>query len=249
MMRALENTCWMVRGRTWRSIAGWSRIPSSRPGNLSTRFIDEHFKPGALAPSRETTEVAVLAAALHAREERLRVDAARGRACQRRAIGWRWAIAARAREGAAMKFWVTLEDREAEVEFRTEGERLLLEVDGRRLEADFHRLPDGEVYSLLVDGRSHEVRVSPGAGRARGDGARHDRVPVEVRHPLEKMLERDAARGRRPAAKRSPRPCRASWSRCACKRGRRRSRPGQAVVVVEAMKMQNELVAPRTAAS
>jgi len=61
-----------------------------------------------------------------------------------------------------MKFWVTLEGREAEVEFRTEGERLLLEVDGRRLEADFHRLPDGEVYSLLMNGRSHEVRVAPG---------------------------------------------------------------------------------------
>ena len=62
-----------------------------------------------------------------------------------------------------MKVWVTLAGRETEVEFHAEGETLLLELDGRRIEADFHRLPDGEVYSLLVDGRSHEVRVSPSA--------------------------------------------------------------------------------------
>ena len=60
-----------------------------------------------------------------------------------------------------MKLWVTLEGREAEVEFHTQGGMLWLEVEGRRLEADFLRLPDGEVYSLLVNGRSYEVRVSP----------------------------------------------------------------------------------------
>ena len=45
-----------------------------------------------------------------------------------------------------MKFWVTLEGHEAEVEFHTEGERLFLDTEGRRIEADFVRLPDGEVY-------------------------------------------------------------------------------------------------------
>ena len=49
-----------------------------------------------------------------------------------------------------MKLWVTLEGREAEVTFRTEGGRVVLEADRRRIEADFVRLPDGEVYSLLI---------------------------------------------------------------------------------------------------
>jgi acetyl-CoA carboxylase biotin carboxylase subunit len=47
--------------------------PEFIAGNLSTRFIDEHFKASALEPGREATEIALLAAALHAREERLRI--------------------------------------------------------------------------------------------------------------------------------------------------------------------------------
>jgi glutaconyl-CoA/methylmalonyl-CoA decarboxylase subunit gamma len=143
-----------------------------------------------------------------------------------------------------MKFWITLAGRDAEVEFETEGERLFLNVDGRRLEADFHRLPDGEVYSLLVNGRSHEVRVSP-VGPDRGGlevtlaGAT---FPVEVRHPLEKLLQSSArathARGGEVIA--SPMPGVVVAYRV--KPGDAVA-PGQAVVVVEAMKMQNELAA------
>src|SRR5262245_50764665 len=99
-----------------------------------------------------------------------------------------------------MKLWVTLEGRDAEVEFHTEGERVVLEVEGRRLEADFHRLPDGEVYSLLVNGRSHEVRVSstrppfglgapdPGSGGLEVTLGGTS-FPVEVRNPVEKALQ------------------------------------------------------------
>jgi len=59
-------------------------------GNLSTRFIEEHFRPGVLAASPSANEVAVLAAALHAREERLRValpDDSRVNG----GSSWRWA--------------------------------------------------------------------------------------------------------------------------------------------------------------
>jgi biotin carboxyl carrier protein len=138
-----------------------------------------------------------------------------------------------------MKLWVTLEGREAEVTFRTEGEHLVLEADGRRIEADFVRLPDGEVYSLLVDGRSHVVRVSPTA-----DGVdvelRGTLIPVEVKHPLEKLLQasagvRVAGRGETVSA---PMPGVVVAVRV---RAGDAVHAGQAVVVVEAMKMQNEL--------
>lgn len=138
-----------------------------------------------------------------------------------------------------MKLWVTLEGREAEVTFRTEGDRLILETDGRHIEADFVRLPDGEVYSLLVDGRSHVVRVAPD-GEGLEVGIRGVTIPVEVKHPLEKMLQavgggRAAARGENVTA-----PMPGVVVAVRVKPGDA-VKAGQAVVVVEAMKMQNEL--------
>jgi pyruvate carboxylase subunit B len=142
-----------------------------------------------------------------------------------------------------MKLWVTLEGgRDAEVEFTTDDRgRLFLVVDGRRLEADFHQLPDGEIYSLIVDGRSHEVRVSP-TGAALEVAVEGDALEVEVRHPLEKLLQaqRGAAASARGETITAPMPGLVVAIRV---------KPGdsviagQGVAVVEAMKMQNELLA------
>jgi biotin carboxyl carrier protein len=142
-----------------------------------------------------------------------------------------------------MKFWVTLEGREAEVTFHTQGDRLVVEADGRHIEADFVRLPDGEVYSLLIDGRSHVVRVSPAPGGFEAGlevELRGTVIPVEVKHPLEKLLQavsggRAAARGETLAA-----PMPGVVVALRVKPGDT-VKAGQAVIVVEAMKMQNEL--------
>lgn len=138
-----------------------------------------------------------------------------------------------------MKLFVTLEGRETEVTFHTEGDKLVLEAGGRHIEADFVRLPDGEVYSLLIDGRSHVVRVSP-AGEGLEVELRGAVIPVEVKHPLEKMLQ--AVGGGRAATRgetiNAPMPGVVVAIRV--KPGDVVS-AGQAVVVVEAMKMQNEL--------
>ena len=138
-----------------------------------------------------------------------------------------------------MKLWVTLEGREAEVTFRTDGGKLVVESDGRHIEADFVRLPDGEVYSLLIDGRSHVVRVTP-AEEGLEVELRGATIPVEVKHPLEKMLQatsggRAAARGETVVA-----PMPGVVVAVRVKAGDA-VKAGQAVVVVEAMKMQNEL--------
>jgi biotin carboxyl carrier protein len=145
-----------------------------------------------------------------------------------------------------VKFWVTREDHSAEVEFHTEGDRLFLEIEGRRLEADFLRLPDGEVYSLLVDGRSYEVGVA--AAPADGGGVevmhRGAVLPVEVRHPLEKLLlsQRGAGPARGGETITAPMPGLLVGYRV--KVGDR-VEAGQPVAIVEAMKMQNELTARR----
>jgi biotin carboxyl carrier protein len=138
-----------------------------------------------------------------------------------------------------MKFWVTLEGREAEVTFHTRGEHLVVEADGRQIEADFVRLPDGEVYSLLIGGRSHVVRVSPAADGLEVE-LRGMLIPVEVKHPLEKLLQATSAghaasRGETVAA-----PMPGVVVALRVKPGDA-VKAGQAVIVVEAMKMQNEL--------
>jgi biotin carboxyl carrier protein len=142
-----------------------------------------------------------------------------------------------------MKLWVTLEGRDEEVEFQTDGDRLWLDVAGRRLEADFHRLPDGEVYSLLVDGRSYEVRVVQGGETV--DVTLHGAtLPVEVRHPLEKLLQSvgHGPRGQGGETIAAPMPGLVVTIRV---RPGDRVEPGQSVAVIEAMKMQNELQARR----
>jgi 3-methylcrotonyl-CoA carboxylase alpha subunit len=147
------------------------------------------------------------------------------------------------RSEAPVKFWVTLEDHSAEVEFHTEGGRLVLDLEGRRLEADFLRLPDGEVYSLLVDGRSYEVGVAPS-----GEGVEvtsHGSVmPVEVRHPLEKLLQSQKREGGGTAGETVNAPMPGLLVAYRVKLGDH-VKAGQSVAVVEAMKMQNELTARR----
>jgi biotin carboxyl carrier protein len=140
-----------------------------------------------------------------------------------------------------MRFWVTLEGRDSEVELTREGGRMFLALDGRRIEADLHLLPDGEVYSLLVDGRSWEVRVAPDVDALQVT-VQGTTLPVAVRHPLEKAL-RSAARATAAGAGETvaaPMPGVVVAVRV---RPGDRVIAGQALVVVEAMKMQNELTA------
>jgi biotin carboxyl carrier protein len=140
-----------------------------------------------------------------------------------------------------MKFWVTLEGRDTEVEFRAERDRLVLEVEGRRIEADFLPLPDGEVYSLLVNGRSHEVRVAPAESGV--EVAIHaTTIPVEVRHPLEKLLLTTKAAHGRALGETVSAPMPGVVVALKVRTGDAVT-AGQTVAVMEAMKMQNELAA------
>jgi len=62
--------------------------PEFAAGNLSTRFLDEHFTPAALDPGREAAEVALFAAALHEHEERMKVLLPPGNGAGR--SSWKW---------------------------------------------------------------------------------------------------------------------------------------------------------------
>jgi len=140
-----------------------------------------------------------------------------------------------------MKFWITLEGREAEVEVAAEDGRVWLELEGRRLLADFRRLPDGEVYSLLMDGRAHVVRVAPGAHSLEVT-IRGTTIPVDVRHPLEKLMQ--STHGPAGATEgeivQSPMPGLVVAVRVETGQA---VAAGAPIAVIEAMKMQNELTA------
>jgi biotin carboxyl carrier protein len=136
---------------------------------------------------------------------------------------------------------VTLQGRDTEVECDARDGKVYAIVEGRRLDADFVRLPDGEVYSLLVDGHSHEVRVSH-----HGDGldvtANGLTIPVEVRNPLEKLLSQQVGSRAKSRGETLSAPMPGVVVTLRVKVGEL-VQPGQPVVVVEAMKMQNELTA------
>ena len=141
-----------------------------------------------------------------------------------------------------MRFWSQLGTRELDLEVRVQGEHLEVEVaGGATLRADVVGLPGKEVYSLLIDGRVHEVSVEE-EGDAIFVTLHGQRHRVLVRHPLEKTLRqvRHAAPVVTGETIESPIPglvvaIKVKVGDVVAK--------GQAVAVVEAMKMQNELTA------
>ncbi len=144
-----------------------------------------------------------------------------------------------------MKFWITLEDHESEVEFHTDAGRVWVTRDGRQVEADFRRLPDGEVYSLLIGGRSHEVRVaSAAAGNMLDVSVGGTLMQVDVRQPLERLLQTVTHGAERDVGETVRAPMPGLVVSLSARLGET-IQAGGPVAVVEAMKMQNELVTHR----
>jgi len=65
--------------------------PEFVAGNLSTRFLEEHWRPSHLKPGPEAMNAALLAAALHERAERQRVQVGgRDTPGASTASAWKW---------------------------------------------------------------------------------------------------------------------------------------------------------------
>lgn len=144
-----------------------------------------------------------------------------------------------------MKFWAILGEgekrHELDLEVRVEGDQLVLETERESVAAHVVSLPDGESYSLLVGGRSYEVAIQEegGATQVLLDGRR---FRVAVKSPLEKTLREvvHADLAGRGTTLEAPMP--GLIVAVHAKPGER-VRQGQPLVVMEAMKMQNELQA------
>jgi len=99
-----------------------------------------------------------------------------------------------------MKLWVTLEGRDAEVEFHATAAPSCSKSRCRASRPISTGCPTARSTSLIVNGRSHEVRVAPATqGEARAGSLDVTLAgvtfPVEVRHPIEKGAVGAARRG------------------------------------------------------
>jgi biotin carboxyl carrier protein len=124
--------------------------------------------------------------------------------------------------------------------------RLQIQVDGKAIDIDSESLHsvarvEPGVYSVLLDGRSFEVRIIPAQ-----DGLRIEmngrRFTAEVRDPRDRGQRSGAALGTGRQNIRAPMP--GKVIRVLVREGDE-VEVGQGLVVVEAMKMQNEMKALR----
>jgi biotin carboxyl carrier protein len=144
--------------------------------------------------------------------------------------------------GAIVKLQIELDGENRRVEMTQAGERPIWTIDGQRLEADATEVSPG-VYSILINGKSFEVRMEHSGSELRAaTGGREFRIVI----PDEREWHRNRgsaveAEGRQQVL--APMP--GKIVRVLMKTGDA-VRAGQGLLVVEAMKMQNEIRAPKS---
>jgi acetyl/propionyl-CoA carboxylase alpha subunit len=139
-----------------------------------------------------------------------------------------------------MRFVIVRDEKHIPVELEERDGGYLVTLDGRPYEVESARILEG-LYSLLIEGESYEVTVHPSSPGLYDvhlyDGMR----PVELLSPLEMVLRSQHGKSAGQAfGVKAPMP--GKVVKVLVSEGQRVAK-GQGVVVVEAMKMQNELQA------
>jgi acetyl/propionyl-CoA carboxylase alpha subunit len=141
-----------------------------------------------------------------------------------------------------MAYFARSGGQEHRLDVRQEGERLRVLLDDREMSVDFLRVDPG-LYSLLIEGRSYEIDLVE-----QGDGlivlVNGQPFHVLVQDERERRLRAAAGKDEAKAGKRvvtAPMPGKVVK---VLVRPGDAVRPGDGVIVVEAMKMENELKAP-----
>jgi pyruvate carboxylase subunit B len=136
-----------------------------------------------------------------------------------------------------MRYVVAIHGRTLEVELGPDGER----VDGTPVRAELQAVPDGPVRSLLLDGASYRLvarRGEPGHWELHLRGWRLTAEVVDERTLKIREMTGVSAAAAGPKPVRAPMP--GLVVRVEVAEGDE-VRPGQGLVIVEAMKMENEL--------
>ena len=128
-----------------------------------------------------------------------------------------------------------------EIAIEIDGARYALTRGGATDVAEVTRLPDGRLSLILEDGRQVCGRVRPGGDGEVEVSTAAGRRRIALAEPLRDRIAHAAGIRRRYAAtKRSGRSCPAASSRWRSPR-ETGSQPGALLLVLEAMKMQNEI--------
>lgn len=141
-----------------------------------------------------------------------------------------------------MKYEVTLGEKVYRVELAQDGEQWKCALDGRELPVDVVYGRNG-VLSLLLGGKSYEVKQEI-AGTETSVIVGHERFIVSVRDPRS-FRSRSRAGASEQGAMKIKAPMPGKVVRVLAGVGTP-VEAGQSVLVIEAMKMQNELKAPKT---
>jgi len=141
-----------------------------------------------------------------------------------------------------MKLRIELAGRARTLELVRDGHRLSGSLDGQAVEADAVEVGPG-IYSILVAGASFEAQVEAAANSLTVAIAGH-RIPIRVVDPRQWQGRRGSsveAEGRQQIT--APMP--GKVVRILVQQGEKVD-TGQGLLVVEAMKMQNEIRSPKT---
>jgi len=139
-----------------------------------------------------------------------------------------------------MKYYVDIEDQSYEIDIGPDGLRL----DGRQIEVDLKSNHDSNIWHLVLDGRSHTLCARRRERRGEWDivigGRRREVFALDERSRAIRQLSGNAATSSGPLEVRAPMP--GLVIKVDVVPGDQ-VEPGQALIVIEAMKMENELKA------
>ena len=143
-----------------------------------------------------------------------------------------------------MKYYATVGDRVIECDVEAENGDIFVVIDGRRLRADMRHLARARSYSLLLDGMSFEFTVDDsGEALELSGGAGTFEVRVEDARTHAARSKTLCARGAGgPKIVKAVMP---GIVREFCVAPGDTVQKGQALLILEAMKMQNEIRADR----
>lgn len=140
-----------------------------------------------------------------------------------------------------MKYITTVGDKQFTIDINRDGQ---VTVDGVVISTDMQQMQDTTMHSIIIDGRSHDIRMNQGAGvyivQLRGDIIE---VTVEDEHTRRLTgLKSDPSAMLGEAVIKAPMP--GVVVDVLVNQGQEVAQ-GDIVVILESMKMQNEFKAPR----
>jgi biotin carboxyl carrier protein len=141
-----------------------------------------------------------------------------------------------------MKIRIAIQGTQRTVELTHPGDRPRWEIDGQRLEADAVEVSPG-IYSVLIDGKSIEVRVE--ANRPELRVVANGKEYLASIENLRELKKNRAGTAQLEGRQNVLAPMAGKVIRSLVKAGDE-VQSGQGLVIVEAMKMQNEIRSPKT---